>query len=117
MKRKTTLAVAIAAAAAVTLPAAPAAAHHIGRTIDCGPAGTFVTEGVENLPAGFDAPSPRAHVVPLEGTTRVFVLMSSLRHGPVPGTEHNNVELVTCRFDFSDIGGPVFNIPGYLTGP
>ena len=101
----------------VGLLAQPAAAFHIGQTVDCGDAGTFTIRAQPNG-AGFEAPPPGDALLFEEGPKlTIFVLTIdgvTVFDGPAVGRAKNALDEVTCTFTLAN--GVPFEVTGLLVG-
>lgn len=84
--------------------AGTAAADHVGQTLDCGDAGTYLIIGTHTA-VGFEAPIGETNLFRLrapDGTTAVYVIKEVWVDGQLrfanPGFQANDRELVECTF-------------------
>jgi hypothetical protein len=107
--------VGLVAAASASLLAQPAAAFHIGQTVDCGDAGTFTIKAQPNG-AGFEAPPP-GDVLLFEEGLRLALLKITIDGVVVfdqaaVGRANNALDEVTCTFTLAN--GVPFEVVGLL---
>ena len=95
----------------------PAAALHIGQTVDCGDAGTFTIKAQPNG-AGFEAPPPgdvlRFEEGPILALLRLTIDGVVVFDGADVGIAKNSLDEVTCTFTLAN--GVPFEVVGLLVG-